>query len=89
MKKTVKTADVRSQLGDLLDRVSEHGDEYVIERRGKPLAAIVSVERLARMEKASELRLLEALDRQARKLALEQVDQVAQKAKKKSRQGRS
>ena len=85
MKKTVKTADVRQQLGDMLDRVAENGDEFVIERRGKPLAAIVSVERLARMEKASELRLLEALDRHARKLTLAQVDEVARKAKRSGR----
>jgi prevent-host-death family protein len=44
MVKKISTADVRLRIGDLLNRVALRGDEFVIERKGKPMAALVSVE---------------------------------------------
>ena len=85
LKKTVKPAEVRQQLGDLLDRVALEDDEFVIERRGRPMAALVSVDKLQRIERAAELQLLDALEVHARKLTQAQVDEIANTAKHRNR----
>jgi hypothetical protein len=33
--------DVRQRIGDMLNRVALRHDEFIIERKGKPLAALV------------------------------------------------
>lgn len=59
---TVSTLDVRRHLGDLLNRVSIRHDEYIIERKGKPLAAMVPVSKLNAMRRAARAHLLDVLD---------------------------
>ena len=39
MAEKVSTIDVRQRIGDLLNRVALRHDEFIIERKGKPLAA--------------------------------------------------
>ena len=55
MVKTVSAQKARQRLGRLLDDVHRNGDQYVIERAGQPIAAVVPVwlleERLARKKK--------------------------------------
>ena len=80
MAETINTKEVRQRLGDLLDRVSER-DEFVIERRGKPAAAIVSYQKYEQMQRAAEAELLEALDAHARRLTQAQARQLAKAAK--------
>lgn len=46
----VSTVELREQLGDLLNRVAYAGEHVVILRRGKPVAAMVSMEDLQRLE---------------------------------------
>jgi hypothetical protein len=41
----VSTMDVRRRIGEQLNRVALRHDEFIIERKGKALAALVSVER--------------------------------------------
>jgi len=43
MTETISTLEVRQRLGDMLNRVALRHDEFVIERKGKPLAALVPV----------------------------------------------
>jgi prevent-host-death family protein len=85
MKETVKTADVRQRLGDLLDRVEVRRDQFVIERRGKPLAALVPFSQFEQLQKAAELELVGALDRRARSLTRQQAIQLARRAKRATR----
>lgn len=59
---TVTTLDVRKHLGDILNCVSIRHDEYVIERKGKPLAAMIPVGRLETMRRAAKVNLLSVLD---------------------------
>ncbi|HKL22584.1 MAG TPA: type II toxin-antitoxin system Phd/YefM family antitoxin [Tichowtungia sp.] len=59
---TVTTIDVRRHLGDFLNRVSIRHDEYVIERKGKPLAAMVPVSKFNAMRRAARAHLLDVLD---------------------------
>src|SRR5215510_14650412 len=47
----VSTMDVRARIVDMLNRVALRHDEFTIERKGKPLAALVPVERLEQMRR--------------------------------------
>jgi prevent-host-death family protein len=85
MKKTVNTADVRQRLGDMLDRVKSDRDEFVIERRGEPLAVLVPVEKLERLQRAAELELLDRLDGHRKRLTQSQIDDLSNTAKHRSR----
>jgi antitoxin (DNA-binding transcriptional repressor) of toxin-antitoxin stability system len=76
----VSTIDVRQRLGDMLNRVALRNDEFIIERKGKALAALVPVERLEQMRRFARRHALEFLaqqqprtltDRQASELALD------------------
>jgi antitoxin (DNA-binding transcriptional repressor) of toxin-antitoxin stability system len=48
MPERVSILEVRQRIGDLLSRVALRRDEFIIERKGKPLAALMPVERLER-----------------------------------------
>jgi prevent-host-death family protein len=61
----VSTLDVRQRIGDLLNRVPLRHDEFVIDRKGKPLAALVPVERLEQKRRRVRRHALEVLERQA------------------------
>ena len=51
MSEKVSTMDVRARIGDMLNRVSRRHDEFIIERKGKAVAALVPVERLQQMRR--------------------------------------
>ena len=80
MAETIRTNEVRQRLGDLLDRISERR-EFVIERRGKPAAAMVSYQKYQRMQRAAEAELLDTLDVHARRLTQAQARELARSAK--------
>lgn len=60
---TVSTMDVRKRVGDILNRVALRGDEYLVERKGKPLAVMMPVEKVAAIQRAARLRLADWLAR--------------------------
>jgi prevent-host-death family protein len=64
MAEKVSTIDVRQRIGDLLNRVALRHDEFVIERKGKPLAALVPIERLEQMRRFARRHALELLEKQ-------------------------
>lgn len=37
--------EARAQLSEIVDRVAEHGNTYVVAKRYKPLAVVIGVER--------------------------------------------
>jgi prevent-host-death family protein len=65
MTEKVSTIDVRRRIGDLLNRVALRHDEFIIERKGKSLAALVPVERLEQMRRFARRHALDLLERQA------------------------
>ena len=80
MTEKVSTIDVRQRIGDMLNRVALRHDEFIIERKGKPLAALVPVERIEQMRRFARQHALDFLehgkgsaltDEEAMKLALE------------------
>lgn len=60
----VSTMDVRQRIGDMLNRVALRHDEFIIERKGKPLAALVPVERLEQMRRFARRHALDFMDQQ-------------------------
>jgi prevent-host-death family protein len=50
----VGTHEAKTHLSEYLNRVYYRGERIVIERHGKPVAALVGVEDLARLESAPE-----------------------------------
>ncbi len=64
MTERVSTMDVRARIGDMLNRVALRHEEFIIERKGKPLAALVPVERIEQMRRFARQHALEFLERQ-------------------------
>jgi hypothetical protein len=64
MTEKVSTIDVRQRIGDMLNRVSLRHDEFIIERKGKALAALVPVERLEQMRRFARTQAIDFLERQ-------------------------
>ena len=85
MKKTITTIDVRKQLGEILDRVALRYDEFIIERKGKALAAVVPMEKLEQLERAAKGHLLSLMARQRGSISQSEADQIANEAKHESR----
>jgi prevent-host-death family protein len=82
----VSTIDVRQRIGDLLNRVALRHDEFVIERKGKPLAALVPVERLEQMRRFARRHALEFLEEQKQStVSEEQALAVALEAQRSAR----
>jgi prevent-host-death family protein len=85
MTRTISTMQARQQLGDILNRVSLRHDQYIIERKGQALAAVVPVERLEQMQRAAELHLLDVLEHQEPSVSQAETDALANEAKHRSR----
>ena len=51
MRKTVNAVRARGKLGEILDEVHYRGDQYIIERSGKAMAAVVPVEQYEQWRK--------------------------------------
>jgi antitoxin (DNA-binding transcriptional repressor) of toxin-antitoxin stability system len=64
MGEKVSTIEVRTRIGDLLNRVALRQDEFTIERKGKALAALVPVERLEQLRRFARRHGLDFIDRQ-------------------------
>lgn len=78
MQERVSTLEVRARLGDLLNRVDLRHDEFIIERKGRPLAALVPVQKLDRMKTLARRYGLEFLESQrAGGLAQAEADELA------------
>lgn len=91
MPEKVSTIDVRQRIGDMLNRIALRHDEFIIERKGKPLAALVPVERLAQMQRFARRQALDFMEaqeggslteREAEELALEAQKATRQTARK-------
>ncbi|HET6947290.1 MAG TPA: type II toxin-antitoxin system Phd/YefM family antitoxin [bacterium] len=53
-RKVLDTNAVRDRLGEILDEAHYQGNEFVIQRRGKPLAVIIPYARYEQMEQRRE-----------------------------------
>lgn len=85
MAEKISTMEVRERLGDYLNRVALRHDQFIIERKGKALAAMVPVEKLVELERAAREGLLETLRSRKRSLPQAQADRLADEAKHRTR----
>jgi prevent-host-death family protein len=89
MTQKISTMDVRARIGDLLNRVALRHDEFIIERKGKAVAALVPVERLAQMRRAARQGLRDLLERQqqgpGRELSDDEAMEIALQAQQEAR----
>jgi prevent-host-death family protein len=56
--------EVRQRIGDMLNRVALRHDEFIIERKGVPLAALVPIERLEQMRRFARRHALDVMEQQ-------------------------
>lgn len=83
MAERISTVDVRQRIGDLLNRVALRRDEFVIERKGKALAALVPVERLEQMRRFARRQSLDFMEEQKRGAITEHdTNELAMEAKR-------
>ena len=94
MTEKVSTLAVRQRIGDMLNRVALRHDEFIIERKGKPLAALVPIERLEQIRRFARRHALQFLEQQkggplseeqAMQLALEAQGDARKRARKPQR----
>ncbi len=81
MSRNISTLRVRAKLGGLLNRVVSHQEEFVIERKGRPLAVLVPVQKFERMKSAARRYGLAFLEGQKGKgLTQREADALAREA---------
>ena len=54
MQKTISAIKVRQNLGQVMNEVALKDDEYIVERAGKPLVAIIPIEQYQSIKKERE-----------------------------------
>ncbi len=54
MLKKISAMKVRQSLGQIMNEVALRGDDYIVERAGKPLVAIIPMEKYQRLQKDRE-----------------------------------
>jgi len=67
VKENITAMYARKNFGRLLDKTALLGESYVIERAGRPMAALVSVERLDELQ-ASGVVMEDALEKLIKKI---------------------
>lgn len=67
MLKTVSAIKVRQNLGQVMNEVALKDDEYIVERAGKPLVAIIPVEKYLSLKRNRDefFRMYDALQAEA------------------------
>lgn len=88
MLKTVSAIRVRQNLGLVMNEVALKSDEYIVERAGKPLVAIIPIEKFLSMKKEREefFRLYDQIQGQTRPGGADEVDRDLDEAVKAARQ---
>jgi prevent-host-death family protein len=51
MLKTISAMKIRQNLGQVMNEVALRGDDYVVERAGKPMVAIIPMEKYRKLQR--------------------------------------
>lgn len=84
----ISTMQVRRSIGDILNRVALRGDEYLVERKGRPLAVLMPVEKAEAIRRAARSRLGEWLARPNAARSEAEAMALANEARRASRASR-
>lgn len=90
MRKTVSALKARKNLGELLEEVYYRGDQYIIERAGKPMAAVVPLSQLEAWQEQREdfFRSIDAVRQKNRETTPETIEQEVEEAVRNTRKSR-
>ena len=85
MCETVTAMEVRNRLGDLLSRAFYTGEQFIIERRGKPMAVIMGLDEYQRYLELKNGEATAALDHRGptgntKDIAVDEALSIIQKA---------
>jgi prevent-host-death family protein len=75
MYKTISALKARQNLGQVMNEVALRGDEYIIERAGKPLVAMIPMERYQSLQKDLD-QFFESLDMMRRDIKKENPELI-------------
>jgi len=90
MQKRIGTDDMRKKMGEILDCVNLRGDEFIIERKHQPIAALVPLSKLQMLTQMAANYVGEVLSSSiTTDASQEEVDALANMAKHQSRKNRS
>lgn len=81
----IGTDTIRSRMGEILDCVNLRGDEFLIERKQKPLAVLMPVQKHKLINKIIREFLSQSLAGENKKLSQEDADRIADEGKHYSR----
>ncbi|WP_244085134.1 type II toxin-antitoxin system Phd/YefM family antitoxin [Desulforhabdus sp. TSK] len=74
MQKTISAMKARQNLGQVMNEVALRGDDYIIERAGKPLVAIIPIEKYQKLQRPGRvLRLGAAVPGKCQECGLQRV----------------
>lgn len=88
MLKKISAIKVRQNLGHVMNEVALKEDEYIVERAGKPLVAIISIDQYQRLrgEKEDFFRMVDEIQKEAvrsdRKVIDSEVEEAVQAYRK-------
>ena len=82
---TISTMEIRRRVGDILNRVELRGGEYLIQRKGKPLAVVMPAAKAEAIRRAARLKLGDLLARPNAVDSDEQAMTLANEARRAAR----
>ena len=82
MRKNISTQELKTHIGEVVDSVRLRGDRYIIERRGKAVAAIVplSVNENDERQRLRFFNLIEDVHQKNRDIPSKQIDAAIDQA---------
>lgn len=91
MLKKISAIKVRQNLGQVMNEVALKEDEYIVERAGKPLVAIIPIEEYQRMkqEKDEFFQMFEKVQKGVRPGSEKTIDIEIEAAVRSSRKGKA
>ncbi|MBT9537833.1 MAG: type II toxin-antitoxin system Phd/YefM family antitoxin [Nitrospirae bacterium] len=89
MLKTISAIKVRQNLGQVMNEVALKDDEYIIERAGKPLVAIIPIEQYQGMKKERKefFQMVDEIQKGIKKAAGSLIDTEIEEAVQSYRKG--
>lgn len=81
MLKKIGTDAMRKKMGEILDCVNLRGDTFIIERKDKPIAGLIPINKLIAIEQISKSYLIDFLQDASTPLSDAEIASIADEAK--------
>ena len=85
MFRKIGTDDMRKKLGEILDCVNLRGDEFIIERKNKPIACLIPLKKMQSLQAMAESFLPDLFETNETHLSDEEVERLSNDGKHRSR----